>query len=94
MADGGKQSDLGVRTLSAIVMLTLTLSTLGLPLEGVGLLLAIDPILDMARTATNVAGQALVPTIVAKRNGLLEVGRDGRPAEREDAVAEPVGASA
>ncbi len=56
----------------AVVMLTLTLSTLGLPLEGVGLLLAIDPILDMMRTATNVAGQALVPTIVAKRNGLLD----------------------
>ena len=37
-----------------------------------GLLLAIDPILDMGRTAVNVAGQALVPTIVAKRNGLLE----------------------
>src|SRR5699024_598383 len=35
----------------AVVMLTLTLSTLGLPLEGVGLLLAIDPILDMGRTA-------------------------------------------
>ena len=46
----------------AIVMLTLTLSTLGLPLAGAGLLLAIDPILDMMRTATNVAGQALVPT--------------------------------
>jgi len=52
-------------------MLTLTLSTLGLPLEGVGLLLAIDPILDMGRTAVNVAGQALVPTIVAKREGIL-----------------------
>ncbi len=59
----------------AVVMLTLTLSTLGLPLEGVGLLLAIDPILDMARTATNVAGQALVPTIVAKRNGILDQDR-------------------
>ena len=57
----------------AVVMLTLTLSTLGLPLEGVGLLLAIDPILDMIRTATNVAGQALVPTIVAKRNGLIDM---------------------
>jgi Na+/H+-dicarboxylate symporter len=56
----------------AVVMLTLTLSTLGLPLEGVGLLLAIDPILDMMRTATNVAGQALVPTIVAKREGILD----------------------
>ncbi len=55
----------------AVVMLTLTLSTLGLPLEGVGLLLAIDPILDMIRTATNVAGQALVPVLVAKRNGIL-----------------------
>lgn len=55
----------------ATVMLTLTLSTLGLPLEGVGLLLAIDPILDMGRTAVNVAGQALVPTIVAKRQGIL-----------------------
>ncbi|WP_324651155.1 dicarboxylate/amino acid:cation symporter [Georgenia sp. H159] len=57
----------------ALVMLTLTLSTLGLPLEGVGLLLAIDPILDMGRTATNVAGQALVPTVVAKREGILDV---------------------
>jgi Na+/H+-dicarboxylate symporter len=55
----------------ATVMLTLTLSTLGLPLEGVGLLLAVDPILDMGRTAVNVAGQALVPTIVAKREGIL-----------------------
>jgi Na+/H+-dicarboxylate symporter len=57
----------------AVVMLTLTLSTLGLPLEGVGLLLAIDPILDMGRTAVNVAGQALVPTIVAKRQGILDL---------------------
>ncbi|WP_205789491.1 dicarboxylate/amino acid:cation symporter [Micromonospora sp. HM134] len=56
----------------AIVMLTLTLSTLGLPLAGAGLLLAIDPILDMIRTATNVAGQAVVPTIVAAREGILD----------------------
>ncbi|CAI7668220.1 unnamed protein product [Penicillium discolor] len=59
-------------TTGAVVMLTLTLSTLGLPLEGVGLLLAIDPILDMGRTAVNVAGQALVPAIVAKREGILD----------------------
>lgn len=44
-------------TTGATVMLTLTLSTLGLPLEGVGLLLAIDPILDMGRTAVNVAAR-------------------------------------
>lgn len=66
----------------ATVMLTLTLSTLGLPLEGAGLLLAIDPILDMGRTAVNVAGQALVPTIVAKRAGMLDENRyAGAPAD-------------
>ncbi|MGY1710955.1 dicarboxylate/amino acid:cation symporter [Geodermatophilus sp. SYSU D00758] len=59
----------------AVVMLTLTLSTLGLPLAGVGLLLAVDPILDMGRTAVNVAGQALVPTVVARREGILDVER-------------------
>jgi Na+/H+-dicarboxylate symporter len=56
----------------ATVMLTLTLSTLGLPLEGAGLLLAIDPILDMGRTAVNVAGQVLVGVVVAKREGILD----------------------
>jgi len=59
----------------ATVMLTLTLSTLGLPLEGAGLLLAIDPILDMGRTAINVTGQALVPTVVGKRAGILDLAR-------------------
>lgn len=66
----------------ATVMLTLTLSTLGLPLDGVGLLLAVDPILDMGRTAVNVAGQMLVPVIVARREGLLDAelyaGTDGQ----------------
>ncbi|WP_298744729.1 dicarboxylate/amino acid:cation symporter [uncultured Microbacterium sp.] len=87
-------------TTGATVMLTLTLSTLGLPLEGVGLLLAIDPILDMGRTAVNVAGQALVPTIVAKREGILDetlynAPRDGEPFaddsddEVDDAPASP-----
>lgn len=72
----------------ALVMLTLTLSTLGLPLEGAGLLLAIDPILDMGRTAVNVAGQALVPTIVARRQGILdEAVYDGRAEPAEAAPA-------
>ena len=72
-------------------MLTLTLSTLGLPLEGVGLLLAIDPILDMGRTAVNVAGQALVPTIVAKRQGILNqaVYDNGKAIEDLDVEAVP-----
>lgn len=81
----------------AVVMLTLTLSTLGLPLEGVGLLLAIDPILDMIRTATNVAGQALIPAIVSKREGILDeetynsntfAGADARLARNESDAPE------
>ena len=78
----------------AVVMLTLTLSTLGLPLEGVGLLLAIDPILDMGRTATNVAGQALVPTIVAKREGILDQATYDRRVDRTPSpeASAPVGA--
>ncbi|TXS56340.1 dicarboxylate/amino acid:cation symporter [Streptomyces sp. t39] len=72
----------------ATVMLTLTLSTLGLPLEGVGLLMAIDPILDMMRTATNVAGQAAVPVIVAARENILDrdayASASASPVEEDD----------
>ena len=73
----------------ATVMLTLTLSTLGLPLAGVGLLLAIDPILDMGRTAVNVAGQALVPTLVAKRQGMLDQAQYDRAGDIEAIDASP-----
>lgn len=83
-------------TTGAVVMLTLTLSTLGLPLAGVGLLLAVDPILDMGRTALNVAGQALVPAIVSKRQGILDetlynAPRNGNPFADDDdsTVADP-----
>lgn len=76
----------------ATVMLTLTLSTLGLPLEGVGLLMAIDPILDMMRTATNVAGQALVPVIVSAREKILD--HDAYNAASASPVDDEVPASA
>lgn len=67
----GSAATAGVAS-GALVMLTLTLSTLGLPLEGVGLLLAIDPIVDMMRTATNVAGQVACPLLVSAREGILD----------------------
>ncbi|MER7987526.1 dicarboxylate/amino acid:cation symporter [Streptomyces noursei] len=83
----------------ATVMLTLTLSTLGLPLEGVGLLMAIDPILDMMRTATNVAGQAVIPILVSARENILDrdayaratsisIGDTGADAEATGSAAE------
>ena len=60
-------------------MLTLTLAAVGMPPEviaaGIAVVIGIDPILDMMRTATNVAGQITVPALVAGQEGLL--GRDG-----------------
>ncbi|MEG3191931.1 dicarboxylate/amino acid:cation symporter [Lysobacter sp. D1-1-M9] len=57
---------------TAIVMVTLVLSAAGLPLEGIGFVVAIDRVLDMMRTMTNVTGQMLVPVLVARETGLLD----------------------
>jgi len=73
-------------TTGATVMLTLTLSTAGLPLEGMALLLAVDPIVDMGRTALNVSGQALIPALVAKQEGILDQARYDAP--RGDIMAD------
>ncbi|MEU0935164.1 dicarboxylate/amino acid:cation symporter [Embleya sp. NPDC005971] len=67
----------------AIIMLTLTLSTVNLPLAGVALLLAIDPILDMMRTATNVAGQVVVPILVSAREKTLDLEMYNNPRDLE-----------
>ncbi|MFR9731073.1 dicarboxylate/amino acid:cation symporter [Saccharopolyspora sp. MS10] len=57
-------------------MLTLTLGALGFPPEvvatGIAIAYAVDPIMDMMRTATNVAGQIVVPVVVARGEGLLD----------------------
>ena len=59
---------------TAVVMATVVLSAAGLPLEVIGYLYAIDRVLDMMRTMTNVTGQMLVPVLVAKETGLLDQG--------------------
>lgn len=59
---------------TATVMVTLVLSSAGLPLEGIGYLVAIDRILDMMRTLTNVTGQMVVPVLVARERGILDMG--------------------
>lgn len=57
-------------------MLTLTLAAVNLPAEviatGVAIVFAVNPILDMMRTATNVAGQITVPVLVARGTGILD----------------------
>ena len=57
---------------TAVIMATVVLSAAGLPLEVIGYLYAIDRVLDMMRTMTNVTGQMLVPVLVAKQSGMLD----------------------
>ena len=54
------------------VTLALILGSVGLPLDAIGLILAVDRILDMIRTAVNVCGDAAVSCIVAKSESELE----------------------
>lgn len=55
----------------AIVILTSVATIIGLPLEGIALLMAVDFIMDMARTATNVVGNALATVAIAKSEGMF-----------------------
>ena len=54
-----------------LVMLVMVLNQVGLPVEGIGLIIGVDRLLDMTRTATNITGDAMVTTVVAKSEGLL-----------------------
>ncbi|MDZ7743048.1 MAG: dicarboxylate/amino acid:cation symporter [Bacteroidota bacterium] len=55
--------------MAGLVMISVILSAVGLPLEGVGLILAVDRILDMFRTATNVWSDSCGAVIIAKSEG-------------------------
>ncbi len=55
--------------MAGMVMITVILTAVGLPLEGIGLILAVDRILDMFRTATNVWSDSCGAVIIAKSEG-------------------------
>ncbi|MDR1682523.1 MAG: dicarboxylate/amino acid:cation symporter [Candidatus Symbiothrix sp.] len=55
--------------MSALVMMALILNVVGLPLEGIGLVIGVDRLLDMMRTAVNVYGDTCVAVMVAKSEG-------------------------
>jgi proton glutamate symport protein len=57
---------------AALVVLTATLTTFGLPLEGAAILLGIDQVLDMGRTAVNVMGNCMATAVVARWEGVLD----------------------
>jgi Na+/H+-dicarboxylate symporter len=56
-----------------LIMLAMVLGQVGLPLEGIGLIIGVDRLLDMMRTAVNVTGDGAVATIVAKSEGELDL---------------------
>lgn len=58
----------GIATIAA----TVTLSAVGLPLEGIALIVGIDALVDMGRTMVNVVGTGVVATIVAKTENELD----------------------
>jgi Na+/H+-dicarboxylate symporter len=54
-----------------LILLAAVLNQVGLPVEAIGIILAVDRILDMVRTAVNITGDAAVTTVVAKSEGAL-----------------------
>lgn len=59
--------------MAGLVMITIILKAVGLPLEGVALILAVDRILDMCRTTTNVFSDSCGTLIIAKSEGELKM---------------------
>jgi len=55
--------------MAGLVMISVILSAVGLPLEGVGLILAVDPFLDMCRTSVNVWSDSCGSVTIAKTEG-------------------------
>ena len=55
-----------------LIMLTMVLQQVGLPVEGIMLIIGVDRLLDMMRTAVNVAGDAMVASVVARSEGQLD----------------------
>ena len=60
---------------AALVVLTVTLGQFKLPLEGAAILLAIDQVMDMGRTAVNVMGNCIATAVVARWEGVFDDGR-------------------
>ncbi|MFP5380633.1 MAG: dicarboxylate/amino acid:cation symporter [Gammaproteobacteria bacterium] len=75
-----------------LVTLTMVLSQVGLPVEGIALIIGVDRLLDMMRTTVNVTGDCAVSCIVAKSENALDqaVFDDPRAGSVEDATRRPM----
>lgn len=56
-----------------LIMLAMVFNQVGLPVEGIALIMGVDRLLDMLRTAVNITGDAVVTVIVAKSENSLSV---------------------
>lgn len=56
-----------------LIMLAMVLNQVGLPLEGIGIIMGVDRLLDMCRTAVNITGDAMVSTVVAKGENKIDI---------------------
>lgn len=72
-----------------LITLALVLEQVGLPVEGIALIVGIDRLLDMARTAVNVCGDCTVSTLVASSEGLLDDKLFAEVSDRDRYVADP-----
>jgi Na+/H+-dicarboxylate symporter len=68
-----------------LITLTLVLDQVGLPVEGIGLIIGVDRLLDMLRTVVNVTGDGTVATIVAKSEDQLDMETLQNPTAGADA---------
>lgn len=57
-----------------LVMLAMVLNQVGLPVEGIGLIMGVDRVLDMMRTVVNITGDAVVTCIIAQGENALDGG--------------------
>ncbi|SVD29199.1 uncharacterized protein METZ01_LOCUS382053, partial [marine metagenome] len=62
-----------------LIMLAMVLQQVGLPVEGIALIIGVDRLLDMMRTAVNITGDAAATCVIAKSEGCLNVDRYADP---------------
>lgn len=55
-----------------LITLSMVFASVGLPVEAIAIIMGIDRIIDMTRTAVNITGDAVCTTIIAHQNGLLD----------------------
>lgn len=74
-----------------LITLSLVLQQVGLPVEGIALIIGVDRLLDMMRTAVNVTGDCMVSSVVARSEGLLDEAVFYEVSDRDEYQAERQG---